>query len=103
MGTATTTNVDTILDFLSGTDMMQLSKSVFAAFSGTGTLSADAFWSATNATAGHDADDRIIFNSSTGALYYDNDGLGGNEAIQIAIVGISSSPNIAFTDFAVIA
>ena len=98
--TAIANNVDTILDFVKGTDKIQLSKSVFTSLGATGSLSANLLSSGTTA---QDADDRISYNSTTGAMYYDADGSGSGAAVQIAILGTSSHPTIAYTDFAVIA
>ena len=99
--TAITNNVDTILDFVTGTDKIQLSKSVFTSLGATGSLTANLFSSGTTA---QEADDRISYNSTTGALYYDADGNGAGVAVQIAILGTSTPhPTIAYTDFAVIA
>ena len=99
--TATANNIDTIFDFESGTDKIQLSNSIFTTAGSS--LTNLTFYSAAGAMVGRDLDDRIIYNTSTGALYYDADGSGNGAAVQIAIVGTSSHPNIAFTDFAVIA
>jgi uncharacterized delta-60 repeat protein len=96
-------NKDTITDFTSGTDMLQLSKAVFTAISGAvGGLTTEQFWSADGAVAGHDADDRIIYNPTTGALYYDADGNGVGTAMQIALLGTSTHPALAYTDIALI-
>lgn len=73
-------NVDTITDFSVVDDRIQLLGSVFAGVGISGTLSASRF--ATDAPA--DADDRIIYNSSTGSLYYDADGNGAGAAIEFA-------------------
>jgi Ca2+-binding RTX toxin-like protein len=51
---------------------------------------------------GNDADDRIIYNTTSRALYYDADGSGSVEAVQFAIVGTPLSPNVSFTDFVVV-
>jgi len=98
--TATANNVDTIVDFTTGSDKIQLSKSIFTDAGVTGNLSTDAFWSAATA---HDASDRVIYNSATGALYYDADGNGSVAAVQIAILGVQTHPTIDYKDFAVIA
>lgn len=98
--TATANNIDTIVDFVSNTDTIQLSKTVFSNLGTTGSLTANLFSSATSA---QDADDLIVYNNATGALYYDADGNGSGTAVQIAILGVSSHPSIAYLDFAVIA
>jgi Ca2+-binding RTX toxin-like protein len=50
----------------------------------TGALGVDAFWGGAGITASHDATDRILYNKTTGALYYDADGTGATAAVQIA-------------------
>ena len=99
-----TTNKDTITDFTSGTDSLQLSKAVFTALTGqVGTLSSEQFWSAADAVKGHDGDDRIVYNSTTGVLYYDADGSGAGAAVQIALLGTSTHPSLLYTDLQIIA
>ncbi len=97
------TNLDTITDFVSGADKLQLSKIIFSGLGiQTGNLTSAQFWSAANVTAAHDADDRVIYNNTTGAVYYDVDGQGGSGAIQIALIGINSHPALALTDIQII-
>jgi serralysin len=98
---ATANNLDTILDFATGTDKIQLSKSIFADLAATVNLTESAFWSAAGAVKGNDATDRVVYNTTTGALYYDADGSGSGASVQIALLGTSTTT--AFTDFAVIA
>ena len=43
----------------------------------------------------------LLYNSSTGALYYDADGSAGG-AVQVAVLGISTHPNVLSTDFLII-
>lgn len=73
-------NVDTILFYSVAQDTIQLDIDVFTAI-GLGTLDANAF---VIGAAALDADDRIIYDSATGALYYDADGDGAGAAIQFA-------------------
>lgn len=48
----------------------------------------------------HDNDDRIIFNTTTGALYYDADGSGKGAAVQFAtLIGVT---DLNATDFMII-
>jgi uncharacterized delta-60 repeat protein len=97
-------NKDTITDFTSGTDVLQLSKAIYTAITGApGGLTTEQFWAAAGATVGHDADDRIIYNTTTGVLYYDADGSGSGSAVQIALLGTSAHPALAYTDIALIA
>ncbi|NGN45327.1 calcium-binding protein, partial [Mesorhizobium sp. CGMCC 1.15528] len=73
-------NVDTITDYNVADDMIQLDKGIFFGLA-AGWLSAAAFHIG---TAAHDASDRIIFNSTTGGLFFDKDGIGGAAATQFA-------------------
>jgi Ca2+-binding RTX toxin-like protein len=91
------TNGDTILDFAHIIDKIVLDDSAFTALS-AGTLSASAF---VTGTAAGDADDRIIYDATTGALYYDADGNGAGAAVQFAT--LSNQPaNLSANDFFVI-
>lgn len=83
-------NVDTVTDFNVTADTIELSVGVFSSLA-LGPLSASAF--RTGAAAG-DADDRIIYNSSTGALYYDADGNGLDAAVQFATL----APGLVLTN-----
>jgi serralysin len=76
-------NVDTIADFLVADDTMQLENAVFTGLS-AGTLAASQF---VIGTAAQDADDHVIYNSTTGALLFDSDGIGGAAAVQFASMG----------------
>ena len=42
------------------------------------------FFAAAGATGGHDADDRLVYNTSNGVLYYDADGSGAGAAQVVA-------------------
>jgi Ca2+-binding RTX toxin-like protein len=50
---------------------------------GSGSLDAGSFVSEAGAQA-HDANDFIVYDSSTGALYYDSDGSGAQLQVQFA-------------------
>jgi serralysin len=89
-------NVDTVSNFVSGTDRIALDNTIFTTLS-EGVLPAGAF---VNGSAAGDADDRIIYNSATGALLYDADGNGAGAAIQFAT--LPTGLTLAATDFVVI-
>jgi Ca2+-binding RTX toxin-like protein len=81
------TNVDTITDFGDGTDIIWLDDSIFSTWGNYYSetpLDGSAFYEADGATTAQDAYDRIIYDTSTGALYYDHDGVGGDASIQFA-------------------
>src|SRR3954471_5039542 len=81
-------NADQLTDFDAGWDNIQLDAAAFAQIGAVGRMAAgDArFYSAPGAIGGHDADDRIVYNSTTGQLYYDADGSGGGAAQLIATI-----------------
>jgi len=91
-------NVDTILDFLSGTDRLEFSRAVFDGLSGTGPLSIEQFRSGPGVTAAGDADDRLLYDTTSGAVYYDADGIGGVEAVQVAVLGATTHPTLGHAD-----
>ena len=88
-------NVDTLADFVAGTDKIGLDDAIFTAIGAS--LNASAF---VIGTAAADADDRIIYNSATGALFYDADGNGAGAAVQFAT--LSQGLTLAASDFAMV-
>jgi Ca2+-binding RTX toxin-like protein len=89
-----TTNLDTITDFVSGVDHLQLSSKVFTHLKGDHDLT-DNFHDTASAVA-QDANDYIVYDSSTGALYYDADGSGAGAAVQFA--ELAGHPALSATD-----
>jgi Ca2+-binding RTX toxin-like protein len=76
---------DTITDFASGEDWLQFDHTAFAALTGdtNGVLFASEFAIGTKATT---ASQHLIYNSATGSLYYDDDGVGGHAQTLIAVL-----------------
>jgi Ca2+-binding RTX toxin-like protein len=75
-------NVDTITDFSSVNDTIRIDDAVFTGMT-VGYLAASAF---VVGPAALDANDRIIYDDATGAVYFDVDGSGGAAAVQFAIL-----------------
>ncbi len=84
-------NVDTIADFVSGTDKIALDDAIFGAFS------ANAFVAG---TAAQDADDRIVYDSATGQLFFDADGNGAGAHVLFAT--LQPGTVLAASDFMMI-
>jgi Ca2+-binding RTX toxin-like protein len=99
---AGTANADRITDFAPGADKVALDDAGFAAIGNLGDFAAgDArFYAAAGASSGHDGDDRVIYDTSTGQLYYDADGNGTGTAQLIAT--LTNIPAISATDLTVI-
>ncbi len=95
-------NADAIGDWTSGSDELALDNAAMAALGADGAFVAgDArFWAAPGATSGHDSNDRVIYNTSTGSLYYDADGSGSGAAQLIAT--LTGLPGVAASDIVVI-
>ncbi|MEI6756217.1 MAG: hypothetical protein FDX18_09530 [Chlorobium sp.] len=98
-------NKDTITDFKHSLDVLQFSKSVFTAITSLAgsTLNPAEFWSGAGVTSGHDANDRIVYNSTAGNLYYDADGSGSGAAVLVALIGTTTHASITSTDIQIIA
>lgn len=98
------TNVDRITDFgVGGEDRIQLLQAVFAGINHLGTLRPDEFHAAADARTAHDATDRIIYDSTAGLLFYDQDGMGGHAAVLVAVLGKSTHPTLLYSDIEIIA
>jgi Ca2+-binding RTX toxin-like protein len=97
-----TTNVDRIADFKGRDDTFHLDDAVFTKL-GSGSAArpkkfkADMFVKASKA---QDAEDRIVYDKKTGALYYDKDGTGS--AAQVKIATLTNKANLKYDDFFVI-
>jgi Ca2+-binding RTX toxin-like protein len=89
-------NVDTVQDFVSGQDRLLVDHVAFTGLS-TGVLANSAF---VIGTAAQDADDRFIYDSATGDLYYDADGNGAGAAMLFAT--LSGHPTLTASDIVVI-
>lgn len=97
-------NRDTISDFQhAGGDIIQLKQSVYTGITHTGDLLAEEFYSAPGATAAHDSDDRIVYDTATGILSYDADGIGGLAAVQFGRISGFASRIVDHTDIFIVA
>jgi Ca2+-binding RTX toxin-like protein len=86
--------VDLIKDFKPVEDTIALSRAVFDPGGEPGTLSASAFTVGTGAT---DALDRIVYDSRTGDLFYDPDGIGGAGKVRFA--QLTAGLSLTYEDF----
>jgi Ca2+-binding RTX toxin-like protein len=94
--------VDRIFDLVSGTDELLFENAALTALGAGGAFGAGdgRFFAGAGAISGHDANDRLVFNTTNGNLYYDADGSGAFAAQLVAILG--GAPTLAATDITVI-
>jgi Ca2+-binding RTX toxin-like protein len=97
------TNVDAIQNFggagATVMDVLQLDNAIFTGLT-AGALAAGSFVSGVGPVAA-DGNDHILYDTGTGALYYDADGNGAGAAIQFAV--LTDSPDgLAASDFMVV-
>jgi serralysin len=94
-------NRDVITDFSnipgSNNDIFQLENAVMPGLGAAGLLAAARFFAG---AAAHDADDRIVYNKTTGALFYDSNGNAAGGAVQLAT--LTTKPTLTIADFQVI-
>lgn len=84
-------NVDTIKDFKHDVDVIALDDAIFRKIGAA--LDGGEFYAKKGAVEAHDKDDRIIYDTRSGKLYYDDDGnkKAGHDAIHFATL----SPKLA--------
>jgi Ca2+-binding RTX toxin-like protein len=74
--------IDIIVKFEHDKDKLALDDKVFKAIGSS--LTSGEFYAKAGATQGHDKSDRIVYNKTTGDIYFDKDGKGGVAAIHFA-------------------
>jgi Ca2+-binding RTX toxin-like protein len=96
------TNVDGVHDFKSADDSIWLDNKYFTML-GSGTTSKPKMFKSDMFVEGRkaqDAEDRIVYDRKTGALYYDQDGTGSKAQVKIAT--ITNKTKLSYHDFFVI-
>jgi Ca2+-binding RTX toxin-like protein len=94
-------NADNIGDFGSNFDTIALDNAAMAALGADGDFVAgDARFAANSSGSAQDGADRVVYNTSTGQLYYDADGSGAGVAQLIAT--IQGAPGVSATDISVV-
>ncbi len=94
------TEVDTLRDFTHGEDQLLFLRSKFANIGPAGDLAESAFHAGAGATKAHDADDRFVFDTDSGSLYFDRDGSGGSAAVLIGVM--TPGTQLSATDFKIV-
>lgn len=96
---------DAIVDFSSAEgDTIELGKGAFRGLGSVlGGISASQFSSGAGVDTVQDANDRVLYNTTTGNLWYDPDGLGAFVPILIAQLGAGSHPTLSHSDIFIVA
>jgi Ca2+-binding RTX toxin-like protein len=95
------TNFDRIMDFAPGTDDLEFSAALFAGLGVVGgAVDPNDFVKGPGAVA-LDPEDRLLYDTSTGRLYYDGDGSGAGNPEAIAL--LQGAPNLGAGDLHVVA
>ena len=96
----TSSSRDTIQNFVSADDTIEISRSQFGGGLSAGALSALQFVTNATGVAG-DSNDRFIFNTSNNTLYFDVDGTGRSAAVAIAVFA-GTAPGLTAADFLIV-
>ncbi|MBD1911854.1 MULTISPECIES: choice-of-anchor Q domain-containing protein [unclassified Leptolyngbya] len=102
---ATNFGVDTVTDFVRGSDRIGLSRTAFTALTSVigGSLSAAEFATVTTAAAAAASSAIFVYNTSNGVLSYNANATDGGFGDGGAIAILSNRPALAATDFRVVA
>jgi serralysin len=90
-------NRDVVADFYAPQDTFRLENAVMTKLGAAGVLKANQYFAG---AAAHDADDRIIYNKISGALYYDSNGNAAGGVIHLAT--LTTKPALTYVDFVVV-
>jgi serralysin len=85
--------IDTIGDFEVGIDKINLSAAGFGGGLVVGALSIDRFVTVASGSSATSASQRLIYNSTTGGLFFDADGSGASLAVQFATLSTTLGAN----------
>jgi Ca2+-binding RTX toxin-like protein len=93
---------DTIVGFQAGIDELAFNNETHANLGPSGDFVAGdgRFYAAAGASAGHDATDRVVYDTATGNLWYDADGIGGAAAQLVAT--LEGRPALSASDITVV-
>ena len=94
----TAANRDLVVDFSAADDTVQLENAVFTKLTAVGVLGAQ-FFVANASGVAQDANDYIVYNTTSGALLYDANGNVAGAGVQFAT--LSGAPGITAADFVV--
>jgi serralysin len=97
----TTEGIDTISDFVVGTDKIGVSAAGFAGGLVVGTIDISQFLMVSSGSTATTSSQRFIYNSVSGGLFFDADGSGATGAVQFAT--LSTGLTLGETDFTIIA
>jgi Ca2+-binding RTX toxin-like protein len=96
-------NVDTIKDFVTGTDKIVLAAKIFSKFTGssagTPIAAGNLVVGAGSAAKAADSNDYLIYDTGSDLLYYDADGNGSGAAVAFVKVELIGTAAPAFGDF----
>ena len=83
-------NIDTITDYTGGQDVIELSAAIFTVYAGQigSYVTTSSF---------------LTYDSTTGILAYDADGVGAGAPLTVAILGVTTHPTLLGNDFLIIA
>jgi Ca2+-binding RTX toxin-like protein len=96
---STAANVDTITDFTHASDEIQLDDAIFTAL--TSPWSSAQFKSSASGHVANTTNQHILYDQSTGVLWYDPDGSGAGGQTAFAKLGTGTHSTIDWTDFAI--
>ncbi len=93
-------NIDRIKDFNAANDTFRLDDLIFSEFTRPNKISATEFALVSSASSVVSSNAHILYNKSTGTLYYDENG--GSAADRIAFAVLDNKADISYNDFYII-